>query len=557
MAKPEILGADGKPYRAQEREEAAYRFRAKVDAAETTDENRRHWANADAFGPNAALNESTRNKLRMRGRYETINNAYARGLVRTLAYDLIGTGPRPRITIPSPKNPDGTPGPDYSEAAKTVERKYTKWARAIGLGRKYRLLEKGAARCGEGFGVLATNPRVKNQVKLDVRLVEPEQCTSPPLNPIDPNVIDGIRFDDFGNPIEFFFLKYHPGETNSAFFNSSLIYVTVPAERVVHWYEKDRPGQMRGIPRITASLPLFSQLRRYTLATLTAAEFAAMLAGIMKTNSNASDVSVNTEERWSMFELVRGALLTLPAGWEATQFKSEQPRAEYPDFKRELLNEGGRAAGAPLNIVSGNSSGYNFSSGRLDHLPYQRQLRIDRDDFELVVVEPVFYAWAEEALLLGDIPADLPPIEEWTVTWMYDEFDSIDQVKDAQADDIRLKNGTLTYKEALGARGQDEEDHFQQLAREQKRCQELGLPWPLSGTASPQQDPAADGGGPNDAGPNNLEQMIQFAFDDVGLAEDVQAELMQSLAPTFAEMRGRSRIPTRHVGRTNGHPVLN
>jgi capsid protein len=58
----------------------------------------------------------------------------------------------------------------------------------------------------------------------------------------------------------------------------------VPARLVLHWFTPDRFGQLRGIPEITPALPLFAQLRRYTLATLTAAEIAAMLAGVMQTN---------------------------------------------------------------------------------------------------------------------------------------------------------------------------------------------------------------------------------------------------------------------------------
>jgi capsid protein len=170
-------------------------------------------------------------------------------------------------------------------------------------------------------------------------------------------------------------------------------FITVPARQVLHWFECDRPGQMRGIPKITASLPLFSQLRRFTLATLTAAEFAAMLAGVMKTNLPAANGAAASIDRWELVELVRGALVTLPEQWDAQQFEPRQPTANYGDFKRELLNEAGRGPGAPLNVVTGNSSGYNFSSGRLDHLPYQRGIRIDRDDLRTIVLDPTFIAW--------------------------------------------------------------------------------------------------------------------------------------------------------------------
>ena len=70
------------------------RVRGRYDAAATTDENRRHWANADLLSANAANSPQVRKTLRSRARYEVANNSYARGIVSTLANDCIGTGPR-------------------------------------------------------------------------------------------------------------------------------------------------------------------------------------------------------------------------------------------------------------------------------------------------------------------------------------------------------------------------------------------------------------------------------------------------------------------------------
>ena len=68
--------------------------RARYDAAVTTDDNRRHWASADGLSPNASNSAEVRRILRNRARYETANNSYARGIVLTLAHDIVGTGPR-------------------------------------------------------------------------------------------------------------------------------------------------------------------------------------------------------------------------------------------------------------------------------------------------------------------------------------------------------------------------------------------------------------------------------------------------------------------------------
>lgn len=521
------------------------RHRSKVDAAETSDENKRHWAKADALGPNAAYNLQVRTRVRSRGRYEAINNSYARGLVRTLAYDLVGTTPRLSLSIPG--------RPELSEPCNVVERNYAKWARAGKLGLKYRVIEKCASRCGAGLGVIRTNPRLKNPVKTELCLVEVDQLQTPWGMQSDPYLVDGIRFDEFWNPIAYYFLKQHPGETShfTATRGAGVgEYEEVPAHLVVHWFEQDRPGQAHGIPRITSGLPLFGQLRRYTLATLTAAEFAALLAGIMKTNLPPDENTPVAIEEWSPFELIRGALLTLPQGWAAEQFNPTQPTTTYGDFKREILNETGRGLGAPLNVVSGNSSQYNFSSGRLDHVPYQHGLLVDREDFRLIVQDPVFVAWYEEAVFVaGQIPRELPPIDEWEWTWHFDGFGTIDPVKEATADDIRLTNGTASYADVLGKDGKDWQAHMDQLAREKKYAAANGLAWPGDKNAGGDagRDGSGDGGRGRDGEEKDdeklngkplrsIEELVETAAEDAGLNERCISDLLGALRPTFSRM---------------------
>jgi capsid protein len=251
-----------------------------------------------------------------------------------------------------------------------------------------------------------------------------------------------------------------------------------------------------------------------------------------------------------MFELVRGALLSLPSGWDATQFRPEHPATTYPDFKREVLNEAGRGTGAPLNVVSGNSSGYNFSSGRLDHLPYHRGLRVDRQDFQLVVADPVFMAWYDEAIQTDQIPADIASIDEWEWNWNYDGFDSIDQNKDAMADDMRMANGSATYSQVCNDEGDDWQENLAQLAKEVEAFRAVGLKHPYelkTGSVSapaPAQQPV-DQSQPAD---QTNEDKLRYALAECSVPDHV-AELV------IAEYLGTPKPPTRphRNGHANGH----
>src|SRR5262249_37786827 len=134
--------------------------RARYDAAQTSHENRRHWANADGLSANAAADPEVRRVLRSRARYEAANNCYAKGIVLTLANYVIGTGPRLQMLTDDP------------ETNRVIEKEFSSWAKAIGLPHKLRTMRIAQCESGEVFALLATNPRVNARVQLDLRLVE-------------------------------------------------------------------------------------------------------------------------------------------------------------------------------------------------------------------------------------------------------------------------------------------------------------------------------------------------------------------------------------------------
>ncbi|MCA9108236.1 MAG: phage portal protein, partial [Planctomycetales bacterium] len=174
---------------------------------------------------------------------------------------------------------------------------------------------------------------------------------------------DGIEFDSAGNPIAYHVLRSHPGD---ALGGLEAKFDRVPVENVIHWFRVDRPGQARGVPDILPALPLFAQLRRYTLAVLAAAETAADFAGILYTDAPAGG-EAESAVPFEPIELEKRALLTMPSGWRMSQLESQQPTTTYSEFKRELLNEIARCLCMPANISRADSSGYNYASGRLDH----------------------------------------------------------------------------------------------------------------------------------------------------------------------------------------------
>lgn len=468
-------------------------LRARYDAAATNDENRRHWANADGLSACAANSPEVRRLLRNRARYEVANNCYARGLVLTLAHHCVGTGPRLQMLT------------DDAAANRRIEREFTAWAKAVRLAEKLRTMRTAKAQDGEAFGVLTTNPRLPTAIQLDLRLVEADQVTTPDLNRLTSRAVDGIVFDDAGNPIEYHVLKDHPGGGTGL---QPGRYDRLPAESVVHWFRCDRPGQVRGVPELMPAMPLFAQLRRYRLAVLGAAELAASYAGVLYTDAPAGG-EAESAEPFEPIEVERNALLTLPGGWKIGQMETEQPATSYGDFSRENLGEMGRCELVPLSIITGDSSRLNYASGRLDHQTYFFALRIEQSHLECVVLDRLLAAWFDEAVLIpGLLPSGLGFIADWPHQWFWDGHEHVDPAKEASAQTMRLANHTTTLADEYARRGLDWETQLRQRAKELELMGELGLTTAQAAgsQAAGSEDDDPEGDDPDDDSPEVEEE---------------------------------------------------
>ena len=499
--------------------------RGRYDAAQTNHVNQRWWAGADDLSAIAANNPAVRKTLRKRSRYEFANNSYCNGIVQTLANDLIGTGPRLQMLF------------EDSQANQVIEAAFDDWANEVRLPEKLRTLRTAEVVDGEGFILLTTNPKLSGPVKLDLKPIEADQIASPDLWQETELEVDGIKFDQYGNPIQYSLASEKEKK--------------LPAEAVIHSFRVDRPGQVRGIPQYTAALDLFAELRRFTRATVLAAETAASFPMVVQTTSpNVEPADIPDADT---FPLENGEATTLPAGWSLGQMKAEHPTTTYAEFKKEILNEIARCMSMPLNVALGNSAGYNYASGRLDHQVYFKALRVLQSMYARCVLDRIFQAWLREALMVpgllsakacgrlralaglqkfmlatcGTVPDrvhrdDLLVASDWLEergsvaaddarqwakaaesdqielvnisphTWFWDGNEHVDPKKEADAQAVRLANHTTTLAHEYARQGRDWEVELRQRARENQLMKELGLSVAPPSTTQNEGDPEGD-----------------------------------------------------------------
>lgn len=419
---------------------------ATYDAARDTTDMQNYWSNADAFDADSANSKAVRAKLVQRARYEVGNNGYADGMVQTHANYLMGTGPTLRMRTRS------------SNLNAMVEAAWSDWCKAVQLRRKLWCMAHAKVQDGESFGMLRNNPRLKHPVDLDMLLIETEQVTSPRIIPYAMGYIDGIRYDEFGNPTSYDVLKYHPG---GQFAWSGTEAESIPAKWMLHWFMMRRPGQHRGVPEFRSTLNVGASSRRWREATLAAAETAADYAAIIHTNLTP-DGTASRVAPLDTIDFDKRMMTALPMGWQVEQMKAEHPGTTYEAFHASQVNEMARPKSIPQNLAMCNSSGYNFASGKLDHGTYFLTIDIEREDCVDTVLDPLFERWFERAILVYGWGFDATLGKRHSWDWPYHPVG--DPESEANATDKRLKNGSTSLSQVYAEQGLDFEDHVAEMA---------------------------------------------------------------------------------------------
>lgn len=451
------------------RENFENRIAAKYDAAGTSQELESYWSQTDFRSANAAQSYSVRRQVRSRARYECYeSNTVAKRILNAKANDVVGS-----------KSPGLQVTTKDREFNKVIEQRWKEFVDRTKLVRKLRQLYQAKLVDGEAFAERIINKTFDpSEPMTDIIVSEADVFTNPKHEEKE-NEADGIFHDDQGNPIKYRRLKEHPGENR--LFHGNLEFDDLRAEDVIHWFRADRPGQLRGISEYVSALPLFAELRRYRIAVLTAAETAANFSAVLYSDAPAygkdPDGILADVRKLPIF---RRSMTRLPAGWKMEQLRSEQPNTGFKDLCDSLYQEIGGVTRTPLNIVLGSSRDYNFSSGKMDYQLYYNANDEDREDLRICVLERIFHWWIEEAMM---IPGYLPSFGQFTRfdlphRWIFQEREPIDELKAAQADQIKFNIGHLTDDDFAFREGIDPEEHAEKLGRQNKNRFDLGMPIP-------------------------------------------------------------------------------
>lgn len=427
--------------KAKKKNKEARLVNAKFDVAQTTANNRRHWANADGLSARAALSPAVRRVVRIRSRYEAENSSWYSGILRTAVNHIVGNGPRLQMLTANP------------EANKRVEAAFRRWATKIDLADMLRVIVEAYWRDGEVFVMRAERPQ-NWPLTLDLRTFEADQISSPWDSGSwkDDFQDDGIRFDRSVNELEFYVYNNHPGGNA---YQSTQQGAWYSAKEVLHLFRQERPGQVHGIPRVTPALQQLPIMRRQELATLYCAETAANFAMYLKSTAPTIEAAQFATD-FNEIEITSNLLTQLPPGWELGQVEPKQPGPQYEMFQRQALQSFCRCTNMPYTLAAGTGKDANFSSFKGDMKNvWEPEVKVEQSRIENSIIAPMFQWFLESAIYVPGLLDGLPQISEIDHKWHWPPLPTLDPVENAQAAVLRLSAGLSTPTEEWAREGKD------------------------------------------------------------------------------------------------------
>ncbi len=429
------------PFTKQRTKTQATPLRAKFDLAQTTANNRKHWASADALSARAALSPAVRRVVRMRSRFEADNNSWYSGILRTAVNHIVGIGPRLQLTTGNP------------EANQRVETAWRNWIRETDFVDTLRTMCEAYWRDGEVFLMRAELPK-RWPMTLDAVLIEAEQVTNPQFGKeVDsPYIDDGIALDPATNERLIYVLDWHPGSSLPIDTSKGQWY---QSSEVLHLFRAERPGQVRGIPRATSALQTLPIMRRQELATLHAAETAASFAMFMKSTSPTLDPSESPAD-FAEIEIAANMLTTLPVGWEVEQMDPKQPGPQYEMFQRQALMSFCRCTNMPYTLAAGTGKDANFSSFRGDMINvWEPEVHTEQSRLETCVMNKVLRWFLESAVYIPGLLDGLPSINLIDYRWHWPPLPELDARDAVESASTRLRSGLSSPTDEFARKGLD------------------------------------------------------------------------------------------------------
>lgn len=326
-----------------------------------------------------------------------------------------------------------------------------------------------------------------------LQVIEADRLSNPGRAADSDTIAGGVEVDGDGVPQAYHISDRHPGNLRSGKLNWSRLEARTKQglQSVLHLFDRTRPEQTRGIPYLAPIVETIKQLGDYTDAEVTAAVVSALYTGFITTKAGEDDTSTpiageaDTATPSSLasneLKLGAGAMIGLAEGEDIKFSTPGRPNAEFDPFVQAVCRQMGVALELPFELLIKHfTASYSASRAALE-MAWQFFRR--RRSWLAWRLNQVAYEWfMDEAVASGQLnrPGYFED-ETLRLAWLGSEWIgpsriSLDPKKEAEADEIDVRNGVKTREQiCLERTGGQWEDKQRQLEKEQDARKAAGM----------------------------------------------------------------------------------
>lgn len=326
-------------------------------------------------------------------------------------------------------------------------------------------LARGLVRDGEAFCRLVPT----DGGSLELRLLPSDQVDATLTRDLGggARIIAGIEHDSEDRVVAYHILREAPSSPlpGAHPFEAQRI----PASDILHVYDQQFPGQIRGISWLSPVLLKLTDRDALSDALLVQAKCSAALTAFITSPEPDLPPSIAPDSYGEM-ELSPGAIHALRPG-EDVKFTDPPAASQSVDFMRSLDREIAAGAGLSYEMLTGDLAEASYSSARVSLLEFRRRAEMLQQ--VLIVgqfLRPLWARWISVQALAGAITADPESLAEYrSARFIAPGWSWIDPLKEANAEIRSMEAGIRSRAEIVAARGRDLDELDQEIAADRLR----------------------------------------------------------------------------------------
>lgn len=424
------------------------------------------WTTAGSGSVNTELS-GVLNILRDRSRDLLRNNQYARNGVRVMSnYSVGNVGIQPQII-------DRT-----NQRAIEIEALWNLWANSTDIdarGRKtwagiMRLVFKTIVESGECLIRLRRRrPSDGLSLPIQLQILEPDHLDSSRDRGFSQGntIFHGIEFDSLERPVAYWLFPDHPGESSSIHIRS-FESQRIPAEDIIHIFDEERAGQVRGIPWLVSVILNLRRFDEYEFAQLERQKLAACFAVFIR-DIECPDITEGKEDLL-LDKIEPGIIEMLPPGKDIS-FANPPSVEDYSEYSGQILHGISSGFGIPYELLTGDLGNVTFSSARMGMIPFIKNVKCWQNLMLIPQLCERVWTWFRqtEAIMKNK------NIDKIQHSWTVPKVESLEPSREAEAEKKEIRSGLKTISQSIKERGRDPQEHFEEYARDIRMLEELNI----------------------------------------------------------------------------------